>query len=59
MPGGGAGAVRPREVVVEAPAGTAGVAADWLRGAMADGLAPLVVPVPVEVDVTVGRTWGG
>ena len=47
------------EVVVEAPADAAGAAAEWLRRAMADGMAPLIAPVPVEVEATVGRTWGG
>jgi DNA polymerase-1 len=47
------------EVVVEAPADSAGVAAEWLKQAMVDGMAPLIAPVPVEVEVTVGRTWGG
>ena len=31
----------------------------WLRQAMADGMAPLIDSVPVEVEVTVGQTWGG
>ena len=31
----------------------------WLRDAMRDGMAPLIEPVPVEVEVTAGRTWGG
>ncbi|MBX9581009.1 MAG: hypothetical protein K2X87_11930, partial [Gemmataceae bacterium] len=47
------------EVVVECPAADADAAAAWLKRAMVDGMAPLVDPVPVEVDVSVGRTWGG
>jgi DNA polymerase-1 len=47
------------EVVVEAAAADADRAAVWLRKAMADGMAPLIAPVPVEVEVAVGRTWGG
>jgi DNA polymerase-1 len=47
------------EIVVEADAGRADVAAAWLRQAMLDGMAPLIEPVPVEVEVKVARTWGG
>lgn len=47
------------EVVVEAEADHGDVAADWLRRAMLDAMAPLVRPVPVEVEVQVMRTWGG
>jgi DNA polymerase-1 len=47
------------EIVVECDAGQANAAAAWLKQAMLDGMAPLVAPVPVEVEVTVARTWGG
>jgi DNA polymerase-1 len=47
------------EVVVECPEADADRAAGWLKRAMLDGMAPLVAPVPVEVEVKVGRTWGG
>jgi DNA polymerase-1 len=47
------------EIVLEAPEADADPAAAWLKQAMLDGMAPLVKPVPVEVEVTVGRTWGG
>jgi DNA polymerase-1 len=47
------------EIVVEADAPQADAAAAWLRQAMLDGMTPLVAPVPVEVEVTVSRTWGG
>jgi DNA polymerase-1 len=47
------------EIVVEADAGQADVAAAWLRQAMVDAMAPLIDPVPVEVEVKVARTWGG
>ncbi len=47
------------EIVVEAAEADADRAAAWLRQAMVDGMAPLIDPVPVEVEVTVGRTWGG
>jgi DNA polymerase-1 len=45
------------EIVVEADAEPAAAAA-WLRAAMLDTMAPLIDPVPVEVEVKVGRTWG-
>lgn len=47
------------EIVVECPEADAGRAAEWLTRAMLDGMAPHVAPVPVEVEVKVGRTWGG
>jgi DNA polymerase-1 len=46
------------EIVVEADEGQADAAAEWLKSAMADAMAPLIAPVPVEVEVTVGRSWG-
>jgi DNA polymerase I-like protein with 3'-5' exonuclease and polymerase domains len=47
------------EVVIECPEADADRAAGWLKQAMLDGMAPLVAPVPVDVEVKVGRTWGG
>ncbi|MBN9517668.1 bifunctional 3'-5' exonuclease/DNA polymerase, partial [bacterium] len=47
------------EVVVECDADKAEEAAVWLRAAMIDGMAPLVHPVPVAVEVDAGSTWGG
>src|SRR5262249_40076039 len=47
------------EVVVEADAGQADAVSSWLKQAMLDGMAPLIAPVPVEVDVKVSRTWAG
>jgi DNA polymerase-1 len=47
------------EIVVECDEEQADTAAGWLRQCMLDGMAPLIEPVPVEVEVTVGRTWGG
>jgi DNA polymerase-1 len=47
------------EIVVEADADWADAAAAWLKAAMVDAMAPLVAPVPVEVDVKVAKTWGG
>jgi DNA polymerase-1 len=47
------------EIVVEADAAQADAAAAWLKQAMLEGMAPLVEPVPVEVEVRIARTWGG
>jgi DNA polymerase-1 len=47
------------EIVVECDEPQAEVASVWLKRAMLDGMAPLIDPVPVEVEVKVGRTWGG
>jgi DNA polymerase-1 len=47
------------ELLVECPEEQAEVVAAWLRGAMLDAMAPLIAPVPVEVEVKVARTWGG
>ena len=47
------------EIVVECDADKREEAAVWVRDAMRDGMAPLLDPVPVEVEVSAGRTWGG
>jgi DNA polymerase-1 len=47
------------EIVLEAPADQAESAAAWVASAMTDGLRPLIDPVPVEVEVSIGQTWGG
>jgi DNA polymerase-1 len=47
------------EIVVEVDADKADAAAAWLKRAMVEGMAPLVAPVPVEVEVTVAPTWAG
>jgi DNA polymerase-1 len=47
------------EIVVEADEEQAGNAAEWLRAAMVEAMAPMVDPVPVEVQVKTARTWGG
>jgi DNA polymerase I-like protein with 3'-5' exonuclease and polymerase domains len=47
------------EIVVEADAGQADATAEWLKTAMVDGMAPLVAPVPVEVELVIAATWGG
>lgn len=47
------------EIVIECPEEFAAEASEWLRSAMMDGMAPLIRPVPVEVEVSVGKTWAG
>lgn len=47
------------EIVIECPESAAESAKAWLSRCMVDGMAPLVSPVPVEVEATVGTTWGG
>jgi DNA polymerase-1 len=47
------------EIVVECNETQAEATAAWLKQAMLDGMAPLIDPVPVEVEVKVGQTWGG
>ncbi|HKB03221.1 MAG TPA: DNA polymerase [Gemmataceae bacterium] len=46
------------EIVVECDEGHAPAVGLWLRTAMLDGIVPLVAPVPVEVVVKTGKTWG-
>jgi DNA polymerase-1 len=46
------------EIVVEAEAEKADTAAAWLKSAMVEAMAPLIAPVPVEVEVKIGQTWG-
>lgn len=47
------------EIVVECGEASQADAEAWVKGAMHDGMAPLIAPVPVEIEVTAGRTWGG
>jgi DNA polymerase-1 len=47
------------ELVLECDASQAAAAAAWLKQAMLDAIAPLIDPVPVEVETTIARTWGG
>jgi DNA polymerase-1 len=47
------------EIVVECDEWQAWQVRGWLRQAMLDGMSPLTAPVPVEVEATVARTWGG
>jgi DNA polymerase-1 len=47
------------EIVVEAEADQGESTAAWLKQAMLVGMAPLIEPVPVGVEVKIARTWGG
>jgi DNA polymerase-1 len=47
------------EIVVECDESRREETTAWVRDAMKGGMAPLLDPVPVEVEVAVGRTWGG
>ena len=47
------------EIVLEADEPRAKEAAEWLKATMAEAMAPLIAPVPVVVEASVGRTWGG
>jgi DNA polymerase I-like protein with 3'-5' exonuclease and polymerase domains len=47
------------EIVVECDADQADRVRAWLEASMVDAMAPLLDPVPVVVDATVARTWGG
>jgi DNA polymerase-1 len=47
------------EIVIECDESQASATAAWLRAAMLDGMGPLVAPIPVEVEVRTGKTWGG
>lgn len=47
------------ELVIECPQEHAEKAAEWIKRAMIDGMAPLIKPVPVEVEVKSAQTWGG
>jgi DNA polymerase-1 len=47
------------EIVIECDVARQEEAAVWLRQAMIDGMADLIAPIPVEVEVSAGRTWGG
>jgi DNA polymerase I-like protein with 3'-5' exonuclease and polymerase domains len=47
------------EVVIEVPESEAERARVWVSRCMVEAMAPLIDPVPVEVEAKVGRTWGG
>jgi DNA polymerase I-like protein with 3'-5' exonuclease and polymerase domains len=46
------------EIVLEVPEGRETEAAAWLKGAMIDGMAPLLDPVPLgSIEVKTGKNW--
>jgi DNA polymerase-1 len=47
------------EIVLVVAEDEADRAAEWLKECMIEAVAPLIEPVPVEVGVSGGRTWGG
>jgi DNA polymerase-1 len=47
------------EIVIECDADQAEAVSAWVKQVMVDAMAPLIAPVPVEVEVTTGRTWAG
>ena len=47
------------EIVLECPADNAEASKQWLIACMVDGMAPLINPIPVEVEATIAKTWGG
>jgi DNA polymerase-1 len=59
VPGAFPVAVVHDEIVVEAGAEQVEAASSWLKQAMVDGMAPLLDPVPVEVELQAAPTWAG
>ena len=47
------------EIVIECPSDNADAAKQWLIGCMIDGMTPLIDPIPVEVEASIAKTWGG
>ena len=47
------------EIVLEVAEADANRAAEWLKRCVVEAVAPVIEPVPVEVEVTIGRTWSG
>ncbi len=47
------------EIVVECDEAQADAAVRWVKAAMIDGMVPLIDPIPVEVEASIGKTWGG
>jgi DNA polymerase-1 len=47
------------ELVIEAPKNQADRAAQWVKDAMIDGMSQVLSNVPVEVEITISRTYGG
>ncbi len=47
------------EIVIEVPESAADTAKNWLVAAMVDGMQPLLPGVPVAVEATIAKSWGG
>lgn len=47
------------EIVVECDQEQADPVKTWLKAAMLDGMAPLIAPVPVGIEVKIAKIWGG
>jgi DNA polymerase-1 len=47
------------ELVAECDAGQVDAVSAWLKKVMLDAAGPILAPVPAEVKVKVGRSWGG
>jgi DNA polymerase-1 len=47
------------EIVVECDHVQAEAAGAWLKATLVDAMAPLIEPVPVDVEVKIAPTWGG
>jgi DNA polymerase-1 len=59
MPGAFPVLVVHDEIVVEAPEGQAGDVAELVKATMVEAMAPMLDPIPVEVEVSTARTWEG
>lgn len=46
------------EIVLEAPETNCDSVGAWLQAVMIEGMQPLIDPVPVEVEVSIGASWG-
>jgi DNA polymerase-1 len=46
------------ELVVECDEANAAAVAEWLRAIMIDAAAPMLAPVPVDADASIGHDWG-
>ena len=47
------------EIVIECPSDHAEAAKQRLIACMIDGMTPLIAPIPVEVEASIAKTWGG
>ena len=47
------------ELLVLSPEEHAAAAREWITRCMIDAMTPMLDPIPVEVEATIARTWGG